>query len=658
MEEHVLITAVFFVGIFLGLTALLKTFSEKISFPYTVMLLIVGFWARAVTEFFHIETHLHLSTDIVYFILLPLLLFESAMHINGHQFRLQFKTITFISTFGLLFSIFSVGVGLSLLLGFPFLIALLFGSLISATDPIAVLALFKTLGAPKRLGLIAEGESMFNDATAVIMFRVVSGFILTSGAVQTFTIAYSFFHFIHVFVGSLLVGAVLGYITSQFIAKIDNDRLVETTLTIALALGSFAITEHFLGLSGVIGTVASGVTLGNIGRTKVSGGVINFMHELWEYIGFLAVSLVFFFASFHTDLSTLFTSPMSTISVIAVVLIARALSVYGSFFVTNSLHFFEDEPNIPLRWQHILNWGGLRGVIPLVLVYSLPDTFLYKEVFLTFTLMTFLFTLFVNATTIGWLLKKLRLHLPKREEEIIQQEVNIFAIEEAKKRLGQLSSDDADLSVIKEVAKKLSREEFELKKSLMSMATPRELEKSLKLQAISIERKSIQRLFYQGHIKESVFFDFDNDLDLQEDAQEYPEVSSGRSYARGGKRRSQENFRERMARWRQRLAQFPFLKSIILQTKEDLIMDRLSLLQARIVASSEVIEYFEHVGQLLEHHVLAQKVIDQVTADHEQFRLKNSIQLQSLEREYQRVYKKFETQLVESYAWDSVDTHA
>lgn len=652
MTEHSsLISNELFLGFFLLLVALLHGISKKTKFPFTVVLLLVGFIAQFAARYTNLSIDLSLSTDIIYFILLPLLLFESAMHVNFHQFKLQFKTITALTTSGLLLSVGIVGAGLHFILGIPWLESLLFGALISSTDPIAVLAIFKNLGAPRRLALLAEGESMFNDATGVIAFRFFAGILFTASAVQGMTIAYAIFDFLYVFIGSLIVGGFMGWIISEFIARVDNDKLIETTLTIALALLSFVVAEHFFQLSGVIATVAAAITLGNVGRTRISGDVLHFMEELWEYVGFVSISLIFFFAAYSLDWEPILNNPIAVAISILLVLIGRALSVYGSFFFSNRLPFFKDEPNVPLSWQHIMNWGGLRGVIPLVLVATLPEDFIYREMFLAFTLANFVFTLLINATTIGFLLRKLGLHLPRKEEAIIEAEMNIFTIEKAKEALRQVSHEDFDKDVVLSVHRRLMSQELQHKKYLNSLATPKELEQSLRLQAIEIERETLKRLFQQGHINENVYFQFESELDLQQDAIEYPEVSAGRGFGPGGHLDTSTSFRQRLLQLRLLTKSLPFLRGLLWPSKEQLITDRLQVLQTRILASTEAIVYFQKVLALMQGNARSCKAVQDVISDHEQLRLKNSFQLQGLAQEYPKTYAKFQQDMISTYVW-------
>lgn len=652
MESHQLVELLLFCSVFLIATASILAISKKFKFPYTALLLIAGFIAQYGMQYFGLSAEIGISTDLIYFLLLPLLLFESAVHINFHQFKLQFKTITFLSTFGLLVSIGSVTILVSTLAGLPWEVALLFGALISATDPIAVLAIFKNLGAPKRLALIADGESMFNDATGVIAYRVVSASVLGGTALGVGDTLQGAGSFVVVFIGSIGLGTLCAYLMSIFIAKVDNDRLVETTMTIALAIGSFILAEHFFHLSGVITTVVAGIAMGNLGKTRISVGVKDFLEELWEYTGFIALSIVFFFSTFTLQLGSIFQNIGVVGVVIFSVVIARAISVYVSCYITNHSRFFSDEPNIPLAWQHVLNWGGLRGVIPLVLVYSIPDSFMYKDLLLQCTLATFLFTLFINATTIDRLLIALKLHLPKREEEIVHIEEEIFAVEEAKKNIGQLSESDFNHSIVREVEEKIRESEKKLRTHLLEIATPQDFERSMRLQSIQIERQVVEDLYRKNHIDERVFFEFEGELDLQQDALEHPDILRGsRAMRKDGTIDSSSSFQLRLERAKEIIQKFPLLKSLSWNPKEELLIGRLSLLQARITASGAVIAYLEKVEPLLGVQSHYQSMISTIHSEHERHRLRNLYQMQEIERDYPRIYKQFEYPLVQSYAW-------
>lgn len=649
MEVHT-INLVLFASFFLILTGLLLKLTQKITaIPYTVALLVSGIIGGFAVEYFQLPIQLSLSADVIYFILLPLLLFESAMHINFHQFKLQFKTITFFATFGLLLSVFTVAYTLALLIGYPIGVALLFGAIISSTDPIAVISLFKTLGAPKRLGLVADGESMLNDATGVIVFRIISGFVVTNAAFQSQAVFSSLGNFLYVFIGSIVFGAVVGYIFSKLIERIQNDRVVETTLTVAAALGSFAAAEHFFHLSGVITTVITGLVVGNLGRTKFSPGVEEFVEELWEYFAYLSVSLVFFFATFNLDFGIFSRNPQNILAAVFAVLLGRAVSIYASAFVTNRVSFFKDEPNIPMSWQHILNWGGLRGVIPLVLVYSLPETYEYRDDMLSFTLGALLFTLFVNGLTIRTLLLKLGLHLPRREEEIIQEEESIFALEEAKNKLMSIPPQEVDKAIINSITKSLDLEEHRHKKHLLKIAQPKELVDSLRLYAIAVERKSLNDLYYKGYISEVIFNDFDVELDLQQDALEYPEVYAGGAVTKEGKVRAGASFRKSLRAFNQTLGKMPLVAKFFSISEESIIYDRVALLKARLLTSEAVLDYLRRLENIVTGSKKVQKAINEVCIEHEKLIVDNTKDLHVLTKKYPTIMKSYQENLAKSF---------
>lgn len=645
--DHTITVTTLFVTFFLILISLSYRLTSKIPFlPYTVLLLVVGIIAQYISKVLGLDLHLSVSHEFIYYVLLPILLFESAFHINLHQFKLHFKTISFLATFGLLVSIFTVSVILTTFLGMSLGDALLFGAIISSTDPIAVISMFKSLGAPRRLALIADGESMLNDATAVITFRIISALVISGD--QSFTtnqLLEGFGTFLYVFFGSIIFGIITGYIFVKIIQNLKNERVLVTSLTLSVALGSFVVSEIFFGLSGVISSVISAIVLGNLGRTKISANVKEFEEDLWEFFAFVAVSVVFFFATFTLNLS-IFTGNIDKIFVaIIAVLIARSLTVYLSCFITNNLKFFSNEPNIPLSWQHILNWGGLRGVIPLVLVYSLPKEYTMYQTMLAFTLGVFLFTLFVNGLTIRSLLLSLKLHLPKKEEQVLLEEKRIYDLEEAKSVIKNIYKDEVQESVLKEIECNLSIEQEKHKKHLFHLSKGNTIAKCLGIQSLQIERNCLDKLFKEGYIDENVYYDFDVELDLQEDALEYPEVYQGRSYQIGGFLSSSSLFKKQIQKLECFMKKIPFMKFIFKKSREETIKERISLLKARIITSKEVITYFKKLIKLLKENKIAKKEIKKIINNQSKLISKNEKHLEEITKKNQEIYLKYQKKI-------------
>ncbi len=645
MEHNIVQSIILFSAFFFCIIAVIQRISEKSTFPYTVALLLSGFLVQVVNNFLGLNIQLVLSTDVIFFVLLPVLLFEAALHINIHQFRLQFKTISFFATFGLLISMFVVGFLVAFALNMPLGPALLFGALISATDPIAVLSLFKTLGAPKRLALLADGESMFNDATGVIAFRIVSVFVLGGTAFEAGKLFTGVIDFSWVFFGSLIYGTVLGYIASRIVPLVKNDRILVNTVTAALALGSFITAEHYLHVSGVIATVMAGITMGNIGRNKLSIQAIHFIEEFWAFWGFVAVSLVFFFATFNLNFSMFIGNMTGVLIAAGAVLIGRAVSVYLSAFITNYTPFFRDEPNIPLSWQHILNWSGLRGVIPLVLVYSLPDSFIYKDTILSFTLGTLLFTLLFNGLTIKWLLVKLRLHLPSSEEKIITDEMKLFSIQNRKNKLAELSKREFSPEIINETMGRLDKKAKVLRDRLDQTSDYFAFLHSLKIQALEIERTTSDKLFHEGRFDENVHFLFETELDMQLDALEHPNMPKGRLVDQDGFIETNHSYRKRLLRLKRTIIRYPLLRKYFGIAKEEIIEERYQLLHARLFTSYAVIDYLDNVEKIFIQPTF-KDAIAEVRAMQNKYITKNKSEIAETAKAYPTVTENYQRRAI------------
>lgn len=648
MHESALILSVVFVAVLLLVSTFIKDLTRSSIVPYTVAVLGIGFVAQLLVRGLGWEVAVNASPEFIFYVLLPLLLFESASQINSHQFKLQFRTITFLATFGLLVAIGVVGLGLSWFLGLPLGVGLLFGAIISATDPIAVLAIFKSLGSPKRLAMLAEGESMFNDATAVIAFRVIAAVVVAGQVFSMDTLWSSMATFGYVFLGSLVVGGIMGWLTSTFIEKVENDRIIETTLTISLALLSFIIPEHFFHLSGVISTVAAGVVFGNLSQTRVSGAVVSFMHEFWEYLGFLSVTAVFFFAAFSLEFAQLWQQPFELAVVIGVVLLSRAISIYVSAWIMNHWSFFDREPNIPLSWQNILNWGGLRGVIPLVLVYSLPETFAFRELLISYTLVVFVYSLLVHGMSIRRYLQLHKLDRPHSEMKVAQKMMELLRLDEKITHLETLPKTEFDPELLKQEKRKLSQQLERTIQKLKTMAGSKAFEHSLRLQVIAIERTTLHALFQLGHISESAVLEFEGELDLQQDAVQYREVAEGRGFSSGGLVKSKTSFRKQLNRWRRWLLQLGVMKNWLNNYHIRLVQQRVQLLRARLISSDEVLRYLRYLEQYLLTDGSRNDVLQSLKERHQGFNRENQSELQEYERSFPKVYAEYQSKVLKN----------
>ena len=342
--------------------------------PYTIALTLVGL----LIAFFHMGPEIQeigFSKELIFFVLLPPLLFQGAFHMQlDRLFRLGLPIILF-ATVGVVLSTLIIGFSVHWLNVFESLqIAILFGALICTTDPVSVLAIFRQCEVPSDLKYLVEGESLFNDGTGVVVFGIVLSLIIVEGS--QFTVGHASVEFLRVILGGTVVGVAIGAAT-YFILRSLTDHLLENAICLLACYASFFVAEHFH-FSGVIATVWSGLLLGNYGRRlAMSGKTTETVETFFETIDFLINSVLFILIGLELQAISAddIRANLSSIAIaVAVVLIARALTVYPLFFVSRPLgHKF------PANWSHVLYWGGLRGSIPIALLLGLPADGLIGE---------------------------------------------------------------------------------------------------------------------------------------------------------------------------------------------------------------------------------------------------------------------------------------
>jgi CPA1 family monovalent cation:H+ antiporter len=365
---------------------------RRLQIPYTVALVVVGLLLTSQSPL-----QVDLTPELVLALLVPPLVFEAAFHLNLNDLRRNLGSILVLAVPGVVLTMLMVGGIVSFGAGLALPVALTFGALIAATDPVAVVSIFRSLGVPKRLAVLVEGESLLNDGTALVLFNMMLVIVATG----RFNLAVSVLDFVRISTGGIAVGMFLGWAISRLIARID-DYLIETTLTTVLAFGSYLIAEQ-LHFSGVLAVVAAGLINGNIGPQGMSPTTRIILFNFWEYVAFLANSLVFLLIGLEVDIPALLSSWQPIAWAIGAVILARVVVVYGLSFLSRRF----TEP-VSLRWQHVLAWGGLRGALSLALALSLPAFFGDDRTLLrTMAFGVVLFTLLVQATTMRALIRRL-----------------------------------------------------------------------------------------------------------------------------------------------------------------------------------------------------------------------------------------------------------
>jgi CPA1 family monovalent cation:H+ antiporter len=373
------------------IASLVAIAASRLRIPYTVGLVLIGL-ALTIVPRQAIDSQ-DIST-IIMALLVPPLVFEAAFHLRLDDLRRDLGLILLLAAPGVILTTLLVGGVVAWGAGIALPSALVFGSLIAATDPVAVVALFRKLGAPKRLQVLLEGESLFNDGTAIVMF----GLMVAIAETGHFSLSESLTEFLRVAGGGTLVGLVLGMLISQLIGRID-DPLVETTLTTVLAFGAY-ISAELLHFSGVLAVVVAGILNGNVGPRGMSATTRVVVFNFWEYFAFLANSLIFLVIGLVIDIQLLFENWEAIGVAILAVLGARAISIYGFSFFGNNLDW---------KWRHIMYWGGLRGAISLALTLTIPAAISGAESLKAMAFGVVLFTLLVQGFSMDWLSHKLKL---------------------------------------------------------------------------------------------------------------------------------------------------------------------------------------------------------------------------------------------------------
>jgi CPA1 family monovalent cation:H+ antiporter len=374
--------------------------ARAVKLPYTVGLVLVGF-ATAIAR---LDVGVALTHDFIFFVILPPLLFEAALALHWRELRANAGILLTLAIIGTVIATTVVGLGAAYVMRWPIAEAFVFGALIAATDPVAVIAMFKDNGVTGRLRLLLEAESLFNDAAAAILFVIALGLSLSVEPMNARAVATGLVWAIGggVFIGSAVGGAAL------LLARRSSEHLVEVALTVLAAYGAFLAAEQ-VHASGILATVVAGLVIGNIGvlskRTDISERAKTFALEFWEFAAFLANSAVFPLIGLAVG-GTAFAlgSTIPLVAMVALVLAARAVTVYPLSFV-----FSRSSQSVPTKFQHVLWWGGLRGALALALALSLPETLAHRAEIIVATFAVVAFSIIVQGLTMPLLLRRLGL---------------------------------------------------------------------------------------------------------------------------------------------------------------------------------------------------------------------------------------------------------
>ncbi len=512
-----LVLGIMVLMLFAALTAVLSSRLPKL--PFTIALVLLGIiLAGLARQFpaFAMFAQFELTPELVLFVFLPTLIYESAYSLDARQLQRNLVPVLTLAVPGLLLSTAIIGGIFHAFTEYSLIVSLLLGAILSATDPVAVIALFKQLGVPSRLTVLVEGESLFNDATSLVLAGLLLA-IAVSGDITTETVASGVGEFLLVFFGGILVGWVLSLAACELLGLVDANPAVEISFTTILAYLSFILAEHGFHVSGIMAVVAAGLTVASYGRAKISPSTEEYMHHFWDYAAWLANAFIFLLVGLTVDTGMIIANLDLVIVVVIAMLISRAVVVFG---VVPLIGRKPGAEGVSRAYQAVMYWGGLRGAIALAIVLSLPE-FSYRDTLVAVVTGAVLFTLLVQGLSMEWLVKRLGLDQPDLADQLAEYEGEL----QAKLRsLAQVEILVTDGFFSASVARRRTAEMEDRIAQLRGRIGERrgDLEASTELRILSLrvlvrERSRFDELFRRGLIGESAYRELSHHVSCQFD---------------------------------------------------------------------------------------------------------------------------------------------
>ncbi len=368
--------------------------TRQLRIPYVTGLVLAGL---PITEL--LSRPIGLEPSLVLNLFLPILIFEAGINTDISRLRSTFKPIALLAGPGAVFSGVIIAIVLKFALGLAWIPALFIGVILANTDTVSMIAVFKEIPVPSRLSSIVEGETLFNDAAALVSFNL----ILQVYSTGSLTLLEGIQQLLFIALGGCLVGLVLGYLSIPIFVRLD-DPLSSLLLTVAVALGTFQVGQ-FLGVSGAVAVVVAGLIFGNLGlsrNTSASSRIT--LLSFWEYAGFTVNTFIFLLIGVEMNLVILWRTLPAILLAVLAYQVGRVVTVYPLLAIVR----WFDRP-IPLRWQHLLFLGNIKGSLSMALALSLPSTLPGREVLIALVFGSVLVSLVGQGLSLPWLVKRLKL---------------------------------------------------------------------------------------------------------------------------------------------------------------------------------------------------------------------------------------------------------
>lgn len=397
---------------FCGLLAIFTAvnhYSKRSLIPSDTWVLIAGLLYGISLKEFGLDSlpRFDLHPQVIILVFLPLLIFVSGRLINPDSLKLEVVPIGLFSTVGVVVTAFVIGAPLAWMLDIPLLQGLLIGAAAGATDPAAVASIFHNFRIPQRLGLIVEGESLFNDGTTVVFFGLIGGLAFSG---EAFSLGYSVGAFTWAIIAALPLGIFMGYLAAMILNHWQERHVsYELSVTLVMVYVVFLIAEELVHTSGVIAVLMATIAFCRYrGREKHTDKTIAVATEsasntddFWGYLAMIANGILFFSLGATTGLHDFGEVPLLAIVVaITSLLIARGIVIYGGSLLLAGVRH-----KLSIQWQNVLMLGGLRGAVSAALILMIPQSYPHKGTFLCLIVAMIIFTLTVQPVLLKMYLK-------------------------------------------------------------------------------------------------------------------------------------------------------------------------------------------------------------------------------------------------------------
>jgi CPA1 family monovalent cation:H+ antiporter len=398
--------------------------SRQLRIPYVTGLVLAGL---PITEL--LSRPLGLNPTLVLNLFLPILIFEAGINTDVSRLRSTFKPIALLAGPGAIISSGIIAVLLKFGLGLSWIPALFVGVILANTDTVSMIAVFKEIPVPSRLSTIVEGETLFNDAAALVSFNLILQ-VYSTGSI---TFLEGIKQLLFISLGGCIIGLILGYLTIPVFARLD-DPLSSLLLTVAVALGTFQVGQS-LGVSGAVAVVVAGLIFGNLGlsrNTSASSRIT--LLSFWEYASFTVNTFIFLLIGVEIDLGILWKTLPAIIFAVLAYQVGRLLTVYPLLL---GIRWF-DRP-IPLRWQHLLFLGNIKGSLSMALALSLPTTLPGREILIALVFGSVLVSLVGQGLSLPWVVKRLELsQFSPLQQQIEELQAELMTSKSAQDELDNL----------------------------------------------------------------------------------------------------------------------------------------------------------------------------------------------------------------------------